>query len=172
MAVAFNAFVSHLECSETGEQYPANQTYNVSKAGYPLLVRYDLKALKDALEPRALSPGLPGFWRYSKLLPLGPLEQIVSLGEVCTPLIPLPIDATAHRAGLAAKFGSKTRAFYRPGPSRPGGEPRSQHGQATWYSKDGHSNQWQCGGGPSRLWCPGRARDFVLLPARYPAHQR
>ena len=121
MSEAFSAFVSHLECSETGEQYPANQAYNVSNAGYPLLVRYDLNALRDALEPRALSPGLPGFWRYSKLLPLGPLEQIVSLGEVCTPLIPLPIDAITSSKGLAAKFGSKTRAFYRPGPSRPGG---------------------------------------------------
>ena len=95
MAVAFNAFVSHLECSETGEQYPANQAYNLSKAGYPLLVRYDLKALKDALKPRTLSPELPGFWRYSKLLPLGQLEQLVSLGEICTPLIQLPIDAAS-----------------------------------------------------------------------------
>ena len=49
MSEAFSAFVSHLECSETGEQYPANQAYNVSKAGYPLLVRYDLKALKTRL---------------------------------------------------------------------------------------------------------------------------
>ena len=49
MSEAFNAFVSHLECSETGEQYPANQAYNVSNAGYPLLVRYDLKALKTRL---------------------------------------------------------------------------------------------------------------------------
>ena len=79
MAVAFNAFVSHLECSEKGEQYPANQAYNLSKAGYPLLVRYDLKALKDALKPRTLSTELPVFWRYSKLLPLGQLEQLVSL---------------------------------------------------------------------------------------------
>ena len=43
----FNPFVSHLECSQTGEQYPANQAYNVSEAGYPLLVQYDLKALKE-----------------------------------------------------------------------------------------------------------------------------
>ena len=57
MSEAFSAFVSHLECSETGEQYPANQAYNVSNAGYPLLVRYDLNALRDALKPRALSSG-------------------------------------------------------------------------------------------------------------------
>ena len=55
MSEAFSAFVSHLECSETGEQYPANQAYNVSNAGYPLLVRYNLNALRDALEPGTLS---------------------------------------------------------------------------------------------------------------------
>ena len=107
MSEAFNAFVSHLECGETGEQYPANQVYNVSAGGFPLLVRYDLKALKDALKPRTLSPDLPGFWRYSKLLPLGPLEQFVSLGEVCTPLIPLPIDATGSPSGTRCKVWVK-----------------------------------------------------------------
>ena len=107
MSEAFSAFVSHLECSETGEQYPANQAYNVSNAGYPLLVRYNLNALRDALEPGTLSSGLPGFWRYSKLLPLGPLEQIVSLGEVCTPLIPLPIDAITSSEGPPCKVWIK-----------------------------------------------------------------
>ena len=107
MSVAFNEFVSHLECSETGEQYPANQAYNLSKAGYPLLVRYDLKALKDALKSRTLSPELPGFWRYSKLLPLGQLEQLVSLGEICSPLIQLPIDAASSPSGSGSRVWIK-----------------------------------------------------------------
>ena len=71
MSEAFSAFVSHLECSETGEQYPANQAYNVSNAGYPLLVRYNLNALRDALEPGTLSSGLPGFGAIPRYCRLG-----------------------------------------------------------------------------------------------------
>ncbi|MBV9829092.1 MAG: threonine synthase, partial [Alphaproteobacteria bacterium] len=32
-------FVTHLECSKTGEHYPADQLHGLSKAGRPLLVR-------------------------------------------------------------------------------------------------------------------------------------
>ena len=35
-------FVTHLECSYTGKQYPADQLIGLSEAGKPLLVRYDL----------------------------------------------------------------------------------------------------------------------------------
>ena len=37
-------FVTHLECAMTGEHYPADQVHDLSKAGKPLLVRYDLPA--------------------------------------------------------------------------------------------------------------------------------
>ena len=33
-------FVTHLECSETGERYPAGEIHNLACAGKPLLVRY------------------------------------------------------------------------------------------------------------------------------------
>ena len=36
-------FVTHLECSLTGEHYAADQLHNLSAAGKPLLVRYDLR---------------------------------------------------------------------------------------------------------------------------------
>ena len=35
-------FVTHLECAMTGERHEANQIHNLSRAGKPLLVRYDL----------------------------------------------------------------------------------------------------------------------------------
>ena len=35
-------FVTHLECAYTGERYPADEVHNLSRAGKPLLVRYDL----------------------------------------------------------------------------------------------------------------------------------
>ena len=41
--------VTHLECSLTGERYEAGKIYNLSEAGKPLLVRYDLEAAKSAL---------------------------------------------------------------------------------------------------------------------------
>ncbi len=35
-------FVSHLECGATGGRHPADRLHGLSRAGKPLLVRYDL----------------------------------------------------------------------------------------------------------------------------------
>ena len=42
-------FVTHLECAMTGERYAADEIHNLSRAGKPLLVRYDLDGVKKAL---------------------------------------------------------------------------------------------------------------------------
>ena len=42
-------FVTHLECSITGERYEADQLHGLSRAGRPLLVRYDLDAVRAAI---------------------------------------------------------------------------------------------------------------------------
>lgn len=47
-------FVTHLECAYTGERYPADQVHNLSRAGKPLLVRYDLAGVAKAPVHRAL----------------------------------------------------------------------------------------------------------------------
>ena len=83
-------FVTHLECSATGERYPADQPHNLSRAGKPLLVRYDLAAVKKALSKAALAERPPDLWRYRELLPVRRKEDIVSLGEAMTPLVALP----------------------------------------------------------------------------------
>ncbi len=90
-------FVTHLECSETGEKYPANEIYNLSRVGKPLLVRYDLAGVKAALSKDALAARPPDLWRYRELLPVRRKEDIVSLGETMTPIVVLP--------KLAAKLG-------------------------------------------------------------------
>jgi threonine synthase len=90
-------FVTHLECSATGEHYAADQIHNLSKAGKPLLVRYDLGGVKQALSKDALAKRPPDLWRYRELLPVRRKEDIVSLGEAMTPLVPL--------SKLAAKLG-------------------------------------------------------------------
>lgn len=82
-------FVSHLECSLTGERYPADELHGLSRAGRPLLVRYDLEGVRGAL-PRARLAGRPAdLWRYRELLPVRRVTDIVSLGEVVTPLVQL-----------------------------------------------------------------------------------
>ena len=93
-------FVTHLECSETGKVYPADKIHNLSEAGKPLLVRYDLDAIKEAFPRPALQERLPEFWRYRELLPIRNLQNIVRLGEVMTPLLP-----STH---LQSKFGMQS----------------------------------------------------------------
>ena len=83
-------FVSHLECGYTGERYAADTLHNLSRAGKPLLVRYDLDAVAGAVTRDALRDRPAELWRYRELLPVRRAENIVNLGEVMTPLIPAP----------------------------------------------------------------------------------
>ncbi|CAO3432144.1 threonine synthase [Azospirillum doebereinerae] len=91
-------FVTHLDCAYTGERYEADTVHNLSRAGKPLLVRYDLDGVKRALTKEALAERPQDLWRYRELLPVRRVEDIVSLGEAVTPLVPLP--------KLAAKLGA------------------------------------------------------------------
>jgi len=90
-------FVTHLECAATGERYPADAVHNLSRAGKPLLVRYDLAGVGRALSKDALRARPADLWRYRELLPVRKVEHIVSLGEAATPIIAL--------RKLAAKLG-------------------------------------------------------------------
>ena len=81
-------FVTHLECSETGKVYPADKVHNLSDTGKPLLVRYDLEAVKENFPKTALQNRPAEFWRYRELLPIRNLRNVVRLGEVMTPLLP------------------------------------------------------------------------------------
>lgn len=92
-------YVTHLECSLTGERYEAGQPHNLSRAGRPLLVRYDLEALRGALTRDMLAARPAGMWKWRELLPLPPGAEPVSLGEVETPI--LPLTRTAHRHGAS-----------------------------------------------------------------------
>jgi len=93
-------FVTHLECSRTGQCYEADQVHGLSEAGKPLLVRYDLAALKAAVDKEALARrNAGGFWRYREFLPVRRSENVVSLGEVTTPIVAL--DRMTPRPGTA-----------------------------------------------------------------------
>ena len=83
-----NKLITHLECSLTQEKYPKDIVLELSNAGRPLLVKYDLKALSDTFTKEEFKDSpLPGFWRYYPLLPITNQESIISLGETITPLI-------------------------------------------------------------------------------------
>jgi threonine synthase len=83
-------FVTHLECSMTGERYEADVLQGLSRDGRPLLVRYDLKGLASALTKEELAKRPEDLWRYREFLPVRKAENIVSLGEPRTPLQSAP----------------------------------------------------------------------------------
>src|SRR5881296_1811072 len=93
------SFVTHLECSATGEHYPADEVHNLSREGKPLLVRYDLGGVKKALSKEALTRRPRDLWRYRELLPVRRARDIVSLGEPLTPIVGLPRLAKTRAAG-------------------------------------------------------------------------
>lgn len=93
-------YVSHLSCSKTGESLPAGALYNLSPAGAPLLVHYDLETAKKELTKEQIASGPRSMWRYAPLLPATSAADIVSLGEGWTPLLETP--------RLGARLGAKS----------------------------------------------------------------
>jgi threonine synthase len=92
-------FVTHLECSLTGEHYPADTVHNLSRAGKPLLVRYDLERARAALTCETLASRRATMWKWRELLPLPDRAEPVSLSEPETPI--LPLTRTAARRGAS-----------------------------------------------------------------------
>lgn len=82
-------FVTHLECSMTGERYEADRLHGLSRVGRPLLVRYDLGGVAAAVSPADLAARPADLWKYRELLPVRHSASIVSLGESATPIVPL-----------------------------------------------------------------------------------
>jgi threonine synthase len=95
-------FVTHLECSGTGARLEADAPHNLSPEGHPLLVRYDLDALKAGARKESVAARPPDLWRYREFLPVRKPEHVVSLGENMTPVIPCP--SLARDLGAEALF--------------------------------------------------------------------
>ncbi|MFN3946381.1 MAG: threonine synthase [Allosphingosinicella sp.] len=91
-------FVTHLECSMTGDRYEADRLQGLSRAGRPLLVRYDLAGARAALGRDALAGRPHDLWRWRELLPVRRAEHIVSLGEAATPIVSLARTGQRHAA--------------------------------------------------------------------------
>ena len=80
------AKATYLECSLCKQRYAPDQVQHVCSCGGPLLVRYDLEAIRRTWSPRQVREGPESMWRYAPVLP--PADQsVVTLGEGMTPLI-------------------------------------------------------------------------------------
>jgi threonine synthase len=85
------SFATHLECSRCQEDFPVDQIQQVCKVdGGPLLVRYDLRRVRDAVTRDDLRDRPETLWRYRELLPHDDADAAVTLGEPNTPLLDVP----------------------------------------------------------------------------------
>lgn len=85
----WRSYLTHLECSVTGAQLTAAEAQGLSAAGKPLLARYALDRARAEVDRDALAARAPDMWRYRELLPVQDEADVVSLGEMTTPLVPL-----------------------------------------------------------------------------------
>jgi threonine synthase len=83
------SYMTHLECARCARTYDADRLWNLCECGGPLLVRYDLKAAAAAVRPADLAGRPANMWRYREVLPVRHEENVVTLGEGMTPLLPL-----------------------------------------------------------------------------------
>jgi threonine synthase len=83
------SYVEHLYCPKCEKRYPFDIQAHLCECGAPLLVKYDLERAKAELPKDILRDRKPDLWRYKELLPVLDEENIVSLGEGGTPLLPL-----------------------------------------------------------------------------------
>jgi len=92
-------FLAYLECAACRHQFDADRLWNLCPdCGRPLLARYDLTAVTQALSPADLADREPTLWRYRELLPVRDPRHILSLGEGWTPLF------HATRLGAELRF--------------------------------------------------------------------
>ena len=82
-------YVSHLACPKCDATYESEQIIQLCHCGAPLLVRYDLEQVKEAVRKEDLLTRAPDLWRYKELLPVKQEANMVCLGEGMTPLLPM-----------------------------------------------------------------------------------
>jgi len=83
------SFVTHLEAAIDGTRLPHDVIQTMHK-DRPLWVRYDLDAVRRAVDPQQIAMRPPTLWRYRELLPQPDDVKPVTLGEGMTPLLPAP----------------------------------------------------------------------------------
>jgi threonine synthase len=94
-----NSLAVNLYCPKCHKEYTLNEIHQLCECGSPLLVRYDLAQAKKKLRKEEFAGRAKSLWRYQELLPVQDDENIVSLGEGYTPVIPL--EKAGNRSGIS-----------------------------------------------------------------------
>ncbi|MBM3942356.1 MAG: threonine synthase [SAR202 cluster bacterium] len=85
------SYLDHLECTRCGKTYPHTQLSKTSPCcNKVLFARYDLPRLRRELGRDAFNDRRGDMWRFSELMPVADPDNIVTLGEGGTPLLPVP----------------------------------------------------------------------------------
>lgn len=79
-------YVTHLECPKCASIHDNKQPVQLCTCGAPLLVRYDLRRIRERFRKDTLISRQADLWRYRELLPVQGEEHVVTLGEGMTPL--------------------------------------------------------------------------------------
>lgn len=103
--------MTSLACTQCGRRHDPAQLINLCPCGGILYAEYDLAAVRRAVSPADVARGPSSLWRYRAVLPVAKAENIVSLGEGWTPLIP------AARRGPFAAFERLTIKDESPNPT-------------------------------------------------------
>jgi threonine synthase len=97
------SFVSHLESAIDPGVILAHRQVQTTHESRPLLVRYDLKAVRASVSPREWRVRSNSMWRYRELLPYENDQAPISLGETITPLF--------HTVRLGQRIGGLRNLF-------------------------------------------------------------
>lgn len=90
--------MTELYCPKCAKTYSPDGLHQLCECGSPLLVRYDLDRAARTFTKESLRDREKSLWRYRELLPVKDADNIVSLGEGLTPI--LPLRTAGARAGI------------------------------------------------------------------------
>ena len=94
------SYVTHLSCSAHGTKYESERLWNLCpESGKPLLVHYDIDAVRKVIQKEDLRHRPENLWRYHEMLPVSLPEKRLCLGEGFTPLF--KADRLANEIGTS-----------------------------------------------------------------------
>ena len=83
------SYLVNLKCSYCGAEYSAEEVQTTCKAcGKVLLAQYDLESAKKDINKDVILRRPQNMWKWFEIMPVRNPENVVTLGEGCTPLLP------------------------------------------------------------------------------------
>ena len=82
------SYLTHLECTETGRTYSADEPHTLSPDAQKVLYpRYDLDGAKRAIDRDELVRRPANMWRFHEVMPVRDEANVVTMGEGGTPML-------------------------------------------------------------------------------------